>query len=463
MSNKSLNKNNIQTEILTHLRRHGATTLQSLRDKFLISQPTASRLLNKLKADILVMGKARETRYAALRKIDNQAEFPIYEILHDGCSRHLGTLYPIYPQGFYFLSMSSEATSSLYPDLPYFLNDARPGGYLGRLIPFQNEDLQLPKDIKLWNADHCLKYLSLRGWNTIGNFIVGEKAFQVYLENCRHPQQSVNKKNRKTEYSLYANDVLAKGDAGSSAGGEQPKFTTIVLPDTQHVIVKFSPSTLTDTGKRAADLLICEYIALRALKKHGHNAADAEIIVHDNRIFLEVKRFDRIGKLSRLGVISLGSLDAEFSALANSWSSIATELAKNKIIPESLLEEIRFRELFGACIANNDMHSYNLSFITRGQQVIELAPTYDMTCMLFAPRNDRIIPVEFKPPLPQVTDKKILTSALIAAIEFWNEVIKDVRISPSFKIIAKECKSKITELQGLAALLPEFKGSSLDN
>lgn len=75
--------------------------------------------------------------------------------------------------------------------------------------------------------------------------------------------------------------------------------------------------------------------------------------------------------------------------------------------------------------------------------------------MLFALRNDRIIPVKFNPPLPQVTDKKILPNVLVAAIEFWNEVIKDDRISPSFKIIAKECKSKITELQGLAALLPD--------
>jgi DNA-binding Lrp family transcriptional regulator len=456
MSRKSLDKNNLPAEILTHLRRQGATTLLSLRDKFLISQPTASRLLNKLKNDIVVIGKARDTRYAALRKIDNHAEFPIYEILHDGSSRHVGTLYPIYPQGFYFLSTSQDATSSLYPDLPYFLNDARPAGYLGRLIPLQNEDLQLPKDINLWTADHCLKYLSARGWNIIGNLIVGEKAFQLYLENCRHPQHTVNTINRKTQYPLYANDVLSMGDAGSSAGGEQPKFTTIVLPEHQHVIVKFSPPTTTDIGIRIADLLICEYIALRVLKKHGQHAADAEIIEQDNRIFLEVKRFDRQGKFSRLGVISLASLDAEFSAKSNSWSSISIELAKNKIIPECLLETIRFRELFGACIANNDMHSYNLSFITSGQRVTGLSPAYDMTCMLFMPRNYQIVPVEFNPPLPHVTDKKILTRVIIAAIEFWNEVINDDRISPSFKIIAKNCLKKIAELQGLVALLPNM-------
>lgn len=98
MSRKNLDKSNLQTEILTHLRRNGATTLQSIRDKFLISQPSLSRILSSLKTDILVIGKARETRYAALRKIDNCSEFPIYEILNDGNSRHLGILYVIYAQ-----------------------------------------------------------------------------------------------------------------------------------------------------------------------------------------------------------------------------------------------------------------------------------------------------------------------------------------------------------------------------
>ncbi len=455
MSRKKLDKSNLQTEILTRLRRNGATTLQSLRDKFLISQPSVSRILSRLKTDILVIGKARETRYAALRKIDNCSEFPIYEILSDGNSRHLGILYAIYPQGFYFLTKTQDASSALFPDIPYFLNDIRPAGYLGRLIPLQNQDLHLPKDIHLWTADHCLKYLSIRGWNTIGNLIVGEKAFQLYMENCRNPQHTVISKNRKKQYPLFATEVLTMGDPGSSAGGEHPKFTTILLPENQHVLVKFSPPANTDIGIRIADLLICEYIALRVLKKHGQDAANAEILSRDNRIFLEVKRFDRIGKFSRLGIISLGSLDAEFSGISGSWSETSVELAKNKIIPENLLEKIRFRELFGEYIANNDMHSFNLSFFTQGQRVIDLAPTYDMTCMLFMPRNYQIIPIEFKPPLPLVADKKICKNVFLAAIEFWEEVLKDERISYSFKVIARKCKDKIIDLQGLVVLLPK--------
>ena len=455
MSRKNLNKSNLQTEILTHLRRNGATTLQSIRETFLISQPSLSRILSSLKTEILVIGKARETKYAALRKIDDRSEFPIYEIQHDGNSRHLGILYCIHPEGFYFLTKTQDATSSLYPDIPYFLNDIRHAGFLGRLVPLQNQDLNLPQDIQLWTADHCLKYLSNRGWNTIGNLIVGDKAFQLYLGNCLLPQHTVTNKDRKKQYPLFANEILSMGDPGSSVGGEQPKFTTILSPENQHVLVKFSPPTNTDIGIRIADLLLCEYLALRVLKKHGQDSADAEIISHDKRIFLEVKRFDRIDKLSRLGLISLGSLDAEFSGVLGSWSKISIELAKNKIIPDNLLEKIRFRELFGEYIANNDIHPYNLSFITQGLRVIDLAPTYDMTCMLFMPRNYQIVPIEFKPPLPLVEDKKIWENVYLAAIEFWNDVLKDDRVSSSFKEIARKCRDKISGLKELAVLLPK--------
>lgn len=455
MARQKLDREVLQGDIITYLRRNGVATLQSLCDKFSISQPSASRILSSLKADVLVMGRARETKYAALRRVDHTSEFPIYEILNDGSSRQLGILYAVYPQGFYFLSQSADATTSLYPDIPYFLNDIRPTGFLGRLIPMRNQDLDLPKDIQFWNADHCLKYLSNRGWNNVGNLIVGEKAFQWYVENSRNPQYAVESKLRKLQYPAFATEILAMGDPGSSAGGEQPKFTTLLLPENQHVLVKFSPIMNTDLSQRIADLLVCECIALQVLRQHGQHAADADILRYDHRTFLEVKRFDRIGRFSRLGMISLGSLDAEFSGVAGSWSQIATDLSRRNVIPENLLMKIRFLELFGELIANNDMHPYNLSFFTSGQRVTDLAPAYDMTCMLFMPRNYQIIPVEFKPPLPLVSDRGLWKNVFFAAMEFWELASTDDRISPSFRVIANECKAKIADLKTWATLLPK--------
>ncbi|HLB58401.1 MAG TPA: type II toxin-antitoxin system HipA family toxin YjjJ, partial [Gammaproteobacteria bacterium] len=434
MPKKTVDKEKIRSEILAFISLHGVASPQTLCQLFKISQPTLSRILSSIKNELLVIGKARETKYVIQRKItDTATPIPIYEILEDASSRQLGILYAIKPNGFYFEAKTHDATSRIYSDLPYFLNDLRPTGFLGRFVPLQNEDLHLPKDISLWTAEHCLKYLSQRGWNTIGDFILGDPSFQLYLEKSRSTKNGIETKNRENHYSLYANDVLAAGDPGSSAGGEQPKFTTILLPKNQHVLVKFSPPIDTEIGKRIADILICEHLALQILKKNACDAADSEILIHDSRVFLEVNRFDRIGKFGRRGLISLGTLDAEFSGTMSTWSKTAADLVNHKIIAAKLLEKIRFREIFGELIANNDMHLYNLSFFTQGLIVTDLAPVYDMGPMLFMPRNNQIVKREFTPPLPLPENAKTWIAALAAAGEFWRAVLEDKRISAIFK------------------------------
>lgn len=85
-----------------------------------------------------------------------------------------------------------------------------------------------------------------------------------------------------------------------------------------------------------------------------------------------------------------------------------------------LLEKIRFREIFGELIANNDMHLYNLSFFTQGNIITGLAPVYDMDPMLCMPRNNQIVKREFTPALPLPEHAKTWIAALDAALEFWH-------------------------------------------
>jgi len=457
MPRKALvDKEKLQSDLLAYLRLHGVSSSQSLCIAFKISQPTLSRMLSLIKDKLLIIGKAQDTKYAVCRKIEGTATpISIYEIGEDGSSRLLGVLHALAPQGFYFEGKIQETKSAFFHDLPYFLNDLRPNGFLGRFIPPQNKDLNLPKDIRLWTTEHSLEYLTCRGWNNIGNIIIGEKSFQLYLENSKSFPHAIHQKKREEQYPLYANNIVAFGDPGSSAGGEQPKFITLLLPENQHVLVKFSPPVNTEIGERIADILICENIAHGVLKKNAQDTSDSEIFKYDNRIFLEVKRFDRINKLGRRGLISLGSLDAEFTAVLGTWSKASTELIARKILPQSFFEKIRWLELFGDLIANTDMHFYNLSFFTKGQKIIDLAPAYDMSPMLFMPRNNQIIPIKFNPSLPSPTDGKIWNSVCCAACEFWDNVLKDVRISNSFKEIALECKIKVTELKSMAKLLPK--------
>lgn len=455
MARTKLDKIRLQAEVLAYLSRYGATPARVLCHTFKISQPTLSRIFSQIKDKLLIIGKAQETKYALNRKIDGVAQpIPIYEILEDSSSRRFGLLHALQPQGFYFESQLSETESSIYLDLPYFLNDLRPTGFLGRLIPTLHVDLELPSDIRLWTSEHCLKFLTTREWNSIGNFIVGEKAFQLYLQNCHTIKNGIESKSRIKHYLQYANNVLSMGDAGSSAAGEQPKFITILLPEIKHVIVKFSPPVNTEVGRRVADLLICECIASRVLRKHGQLTASTEIIIDKDRVLLEIERFDRLNQFARRGLISLFSLDMEFSGTLSSWSKTTTELIKQKILPPACYTTIRFRELFGKLIGNSDMHLANFSFFTKGLQIMEPAPVYDMLPMLFMPRGNEIIHKSFDPELPLPEERELWSLAYAAASEFWDEVLNDDRISDAFKQIAGVCKNKIIELNKIIPFLP---------
>lgn len=451
-----MDKQKIQTDILTYLKRHGPTSAPILCQTFNISQPTLSRLLSSLKSSLFIVGQAQRTQYAIPRKIEDvMTPLPLYEVLQDRSSRLLGLLHPLQPQGFYFESKIKNISSALYPDLPYFLNDLRPSGFLGRLVPIQNQDLHLPQDIRRWTAEHCLKFLSLKEWDSIGNLILGEKAFQIYLENCKALKRGIKSKKRAEDYPHYADDILALGEVGSSAAGEQPKLMTTLLPEMKSVLVKFSPPRNTAVGTRIADLLICEHLASIALKAKSQSVATSNIIIKNNRVFLEVERFDRLPSLGRRGLISLSSLDAEFSGTASKWSKTVSELIKLKILPNTFYKTIRFRELFGELIGNTDMHAANLSFFTEGLQIVEIAPIYDMLPTLFMPSSHQIIHKHFQPPLPLPADADLWRSAYSVAFEFWNQVLNDPRISTSFKKIAQDCKTKLIDLEKLFFLLPK--------
>src|SRR5690606_493148 len=126
---------------------------------------------------------ARATRYARHRSIrDVGREIPVYEVDERGGARELCKPVAVYPEGFYVTATGEGATSRFLADLPYFLNDLRRSGFLGRLLPKRHPELILPSDVRNWSADHCLTYLTRFGWELAGNLILGDGAFRRYLE-----------------------------------------------------------------------------------------------------------------------------------------------------------------------------------------------------------------------------------------------------------------------------------------
>jgi hypothetical protein len=74
-------------------------------------------------------------------------------------------------------------------------------------------------------------------------------------------------------------------------------------------------------------------------------------------------------------------------------------------IDTNVLETVRVLDPEGKKIANSDMHSGNLSFLTENFKEIKLVPVYDMMPMMYAPSSQGKISIkEYRPPtLTQTT------------------------------------------------------------
>lgn len=442
-----LNRGELQEKLKAALAHFGPASASELCQKLSVSQPAFSRIVASLTKDILTLGRGRTRKYARRREISGlEQPLSLYEIDESGKSLLLGELHAIWPKGFLW-------RDRVFEDLPFFLEDLRPAGFLGRLIPRLHPEVGFPNDVSMWSADHCVRYFSRYGWNLLGNLLIGEEAFARYLEDARIEPEFVLKQKRANIYPKLAADILNAGTPGSSAGGEQPKFLATKGPEYSDVLVKFSPPRSNSVGWRIADLLVCEHLALETLRGVGCSTSVTELVEGEGgQIFLEVERFDRLGRKGRRGLVSLRAINLEYVGNPGaSWVETAHDLLRMKLIDEGTLNQICFFELFGKLIANSDMHLGNLSFYTHAGKIKSLAPLYDMLPMLYAPLHGQILDRDFVPRPPKQSEFAVWERARGAAFDFWLRASKHKLISKDFRAIAKENAQKLQ----LLALLDE--------
>lgn len=418
-----------------HLSLSGPAAASELYQLLSVSPATLSRLRAERRDELLVVGRARATRYAARRAIAGSRDaLPVYEIGQDGAAALLGTLHPVAPAGFHFAT--DTALAGFYPGMPWFLDDLRPSGFLGRLVPAHHPDLGFPRDVRDWSVDQAVVWLASHGSDLVGNLVLGSPAFERSLLTT--PSNLVDASERDLRYPALATDVMAAGIPGSSAGGEQPKFLATVRDGTRHtpVLVKFSPPVTSAVGTRIADLLVCEHLAGRAVVEAGLPSARSEVHRHGDRVFLEVERFDRVGARGRRGLVSLRALDGEYVGDGHGWAEVAEALGAQHRIADSCVERVAWLDRFGEWIGNTDRHLGNLSFLFQGGRLGELAPTYDMLPMGYAPRSGEVVDVTLA--LPRLTASRAHTwvGAWRAALGFWEAVSRHPLVSPEFQAIA---------------------------
>ena len=442
----------IENEVrLFALLERGSATSREIQDALGLSQPTVSRLTNSLAGRVLRLGRGRSTRYALPRDVRGRGhDFPICRVTETGDVTPLGNLLALKRDEYWWGPI--EAGGELFDHLPWFVQDLRPSGFMGRAFAHRHgEQLGLPGRLQDWNDEHVLIALSARGEDLMGNLIVGEESLGRYLEEARHPQDAIRAEERTEAYPRLVAEALAGEPAGSSAAGEQPKFAALIeeAGDLRHVLVKFSPPTDTVSGRRWADLLVCEHQALELIRRRHVAAAESQLVEAGGRYLLEAIRFDRQGRLGRLPLLSLMAVDLEFFGQLDDWVSAANRLEDRGMLSPEDAGHLRWLSVFGSLIANTDQHFGNISLImVDGGRRFTLAPAYDMVPMLYKPQEERV-PARVFDPQGRVKARVIdqWEDALAWATIFWETAAGDARISEGFREI---CGENARLLNGMA-------------
>lgn len=402
-----------------------------------MSQTAVSRQLRSMGDRIIKLPGGRSPRYAiTCNAFGADDKLPLFMVDPHGNNTSVATIRPLAHGGFFVQEspgmpsvLLSEGKNGLYEDLPYFLDDLKPQGFLGRQIATELSEKSddFPPNPEKWNANHIGRYLISNGDDLPGNFRLGQ---QAHLRARRKPLVTTAR-----DYPFLADDVISGIIQGSSAGGEQPKFTTFCGDRSVHVIVKFSPKGDNPAARRWRDILITEHHATEALHHFECPAAETRLIEGDDRLFLESQRFDRSGEYGRMPMISLQAIDAEFTGIGSSWPQVIDALHKQSLISWKHAYDAEFLWAFGRLINNTDMHLGNLSF-SIDESIFRLLPVYDMCSMGFSPRAGEVPPCNFSAPVLKGINLKDedIQGAKQVAHYFWERVANDGRISDEFKV-----------------------------
>jgi len=429
----------------------GPKTAKELAALLNVSQPTVSRTIAGLGNQVVSLGRGRSTSYALPREVKGlTSRFPVYRIDQTGNAHLKGTLQALVGGYYWWQGEEPSDESRLFDCLPWFVQDMRPDGFVGRAFAQKySTELGLPTRLTDWTDDDVLIALARRGEDHIGDLIIGDESINRYLRAAGRPSTAIQENELVQAYPALAKAAMAGDPAGSSAGGEQPKFTAVLSERNayRHVLVKFSgPLSQPDAG-RWADLLRCEHLALELIRQQGIDAAHSRIFEADSRIFLEVTRFDRIDLLGRSPVVSLRALDAEFVGSGAEWTASALGLVRAGIITKEDARRIRWLHAFGGLIANTDMHQGNLSFLRTDRKKYVLAPVYDMLPMFYRPTIEGLPQQVFEPSLPTKDNADVWPDALQAAIRYWELAAGESELSMEFRDICRRNLERLRRLE----------------
>jgi hypothetical protein len=422
-------------------RQHGVVSAEMLAQELQVSQPTISRYLRKLE-HLVRIGAGRKALYGLAEPIESgESAWPLYLIGSDGVPEQLGTLHLLLG-GHIWIDRSTprwtvlfhdDFKDNVFPDLPWFFDDYRPQGFLGRSFARTHaRELGRNPDPQSWNGRTVIEAMTRFGGDFPGAFVLGKEALKTALSS----RSSILEADRSDRYPEIAERLMRGEMVGSSAGGEQPKFLIDLdsAGTRRHLLVKFTNALDNPASRRWGDLLVAEYLASQILSKHGYSAAHTRLFDAGGRRFLEVERFDRTTGEGRIPVVSVRIVAAVFLGdIGSPWPEVANQLATAGWISPNQVADLITIWTFGRLIGNTDMHLGNVSLFLGSDLPLSFTPIYDMLPMAYRPDAHGLIPEFREIETPTNTDTS--SAAFLMAQEFWSAVSAS-HVSDSFRQIA---------------------------
>lgn len=444
------------------LRERGVLTAREMAEALNVSQPTMSRLLAGMGHHRLFRtGRGRAVRYGLFRPVrDLGSTWPLYRVDPDGRIDTVGRLCSLHARQWILdqeqpwdALRGSDFRAGLYPGLPWFIFDLRPQGFLGRCFARNHAHLLgSPLDPRQWNDDDIVAALIRFGDDLPGDLVLGEAAATAIQQRSAGADDAATVTDRAAEYPARAETVLAGGIPGSSAAGEQPKFTCRIREADgiiRHAIVKFSGAAGRAEDRRWADLLVAEHLANATLSEADVPCATTTLIEAGGRTFLESVRFDRVGTNGRRGLVSLEALDAAFfGRIETPWTQAAERLREDGWLSEADSDRLKLLWWFGMLIGNTDMHYGNVALFLAPDRPLSLAPTFDMVPMRYRPDVEGRLPSDPLNPAPPLPDARRLWSrAAGLASAFWSRLAETRLMSPPFRDLASLNARVVSDLR----------------
>lgn len=444
---------------IVNLLRRGVMGAGELQSRVTGSPATVRRALDDLgPRRILRIGQGRATRYGARRTPAHcgGTTWPLYEVTEQGTVYPFANLHALEADQWYVEPLAGISSSPMrvgsdqgvFHGLPWFMDVARPQGFIGRLfVSHAHRLMNLPKDLTLWTDDHVLASSLVLGDDLLGSLLVGQAADRFSGEDA----PTVDESDYTSALASSVHAVLHGESVGSSAAGEQPKFTLTVQKadgEQSHRMIKFSPEMVTPGAQRWGDLLIAEHVANGILLAAGISACHTRIRILDNRVYLESERFDRVGARGRRGLSAFGPPAYTLGYAGNQWPGAAEVLANAGLLPKDQVAQVRLLHAFGQGIGNSDMHLGNLSLLGSISGGWSLAPVYDMNPMVYAPGRTMEV-VEGVHELPVAH----LPSEVVPLVRcFWEALAQDGQVSADFQAIARHHASTFNVLPSSPSL-----------